>query len=172
MCHQARSSKGKSSSCWVVSVTLSSRSWFETGTDKSSFVTLFSSQLNSDVARGDNLHSHGIMEYPGLGRTTRIIQSSSSTGHQESQHDVGAGLCSFSPFGIESAGTLPNPGNSPVLWNCSCLSGWCPVVLKDGDRSCWNKCQLLVLIGVKLVFHGGNPGSQGDLELKTELFYY
>lgn len=78
----------------------------------------------------------------------------------------------FSPFGFVSAGILPNPGNSPVLWNCSCLSGWCPVVPKDGDRSCWNKCQLVVLTGLKLVFHDGNPGSQGDLELKTELFYY
>lgn len=121
--------------------------------------------VNSDVAGGDSPHCHRIME----GGTTRIIQSNSCTGHQESQHDAGAGLCSFSPFGMVSAGILPNPGNSPILWNCSCLSGW--MVLMDGDRSCWNKCQLVVLIGVKLVFHYGNPGSQGDLELKTELFY-
>lgn len=79
---------------------------------------LFSSQLNSDVAHGDNPHYRRIMEYPELEGTTRIIQSSSCIGHQESQMLVlvpSVFLGTFSPFGIVSAGTLPNPGNPPIL---------------------------------------------------------
>lgn len=49
------------------------------------------------VAHGDNIHCHRIMEYPELGGTMRIIQSSSCAGHQGSQHDVGAGVFSLVP---------------------------------------------------------------------------
>lgn len=117
---------------------------------------------------------HRIVEYPELGGNHKDhpVQPLYRTSRIPAWWCWSVFLGTFSSFGIVSAGTSPNPGNTPILWNCSWLSGWCSVVLKDEDRSCWNKCQLVVLIWVKLVFHDGNPGSQGDLELKTELLYY
>jgi len=43
---------------------------------------------------------------------------------------------------------------------------------KNGGRGCGDKRQLAVVIWVRLVFQVGNLGSEEELDLETELFYY
>lgn len=75
------------------------------------------------------------------------------------------GGVSAGPSLLDSAGTLP-------------LAFWLvprharASLPKDGERSRCHKCQLAIFIWLKLVFHVGNPRSEEDLELKTELFHY
>lgn len=98
----------------------------------------------------------------------RIIQSSSCTGHQESQHDVGAGVFSLVPSVPLALSLL----GFYLILEILQFSGIAPDFLAGVCGSKGWRQELVVLTGLKLVFHDGNPGSQGDLELKTELFYY